>query len=368
MLKGVPISECTGKCKKWNPKDASGDEQFEYVDISSVDRSAKAITSVARIACADAPSRARQLIRARDILVSTVRPNLNGVARVPSDLDGATASTGYCVLRPKPDLVDHDYLFHWVKTDSFVSEMTRRSTGANYPAVTDRVVRESIIPLPPLPEQRRIAAILDKADALRQKRRAAIAKLDQLLQSVFLEMFGDPVTNPRNAAVVSLGDLATVRTGRLDANASSPDGKYPFFTCARKPLRIDSYSYDCECVLVAGNGDLNVKKFRGKFDAYQRTYIVESKDQDKLKNDYLCQFLDMYLSELRRLSIGGIIKYIKKGHLTDAPLVIPSYAEQKRFVEWVDAVNATRAKLEQAHQRTDELFSSAQQRAFTGQL
>ena len=73
-----------------------------------------------------------------------------------------------------------------------------------------------------------------------------------------------------------LGELTKIKTGKLDANASSEDGVYPFFTCSREPLRISSYSYDCECVLVAGNGELNVKYYNGKFDAYQRTYIIEA--------------------------------------------------------------------------------------------
>ena len=65
---------------------------------------------------------------------------------------------------------------------------------------------------------------------------------------------------------VRVSDLTKIRTGKLDANASSEDGKYPFFTCSKEPLRISTYTYDCECVLVAGNGDLNVKYYNGKFD------------------------------------------------------------------------------------------------------
>ena len=79
---------------------------------------------------------------------------------------------------------------------------------------------------------------------------------------------------------VSLRSLLEISTGKLDANASSENGAYPFFTCARQPLRISSYSYDCECVLVAGNGDLNVKYYSGKFDAYQRTYILQASLKD----------------------------------------------------------------------------------------
>ncbi|WP_270578405.1 hypothetical protein [Caldibacillus thermoamylovorans] len=85
---------------------------------------------------------------------------------------------------------------------------------------------------------------------------------------------------------VLLGNLVKIRTGKLDANANDPTGEYPFFTCSRETLRINSYSYDCECVLVAGNGDLNVKYYNGKFDAYQRTYIIESLDKSILNVKY----------------------------------------------------------------------------------
>ena len=85
---------------------------------------------------------------------------------------------------------------------------------------------------------------------------------------------------------VKLGDITKIRTGKLDANAADDDGVYPFFTCSREPLKINSYSYDCECVLVAGNGDLNVKYYNGKFDAYQRTYIIEAKQTDVLYMPY----------------------------------------------------------------------------------
>ena len=132
---------------------------------------------------------------------------------------------------------------------------------------------------------------------------------------------------------IKLGDLTRIKTGKLDANASSPDGKYPFFTCSREPLRINSYSYDCECVLVAGNGDLNVKYFNGKFDAYQRTYIIEENGAGKLFMPYLYYFLDGYVEELRKLSIGGVIKYIKLGNLTDALIELPDIQSQRAIVD-----------------------------------
>ncbi|MDE6665897.1 MAG: restriction endonuclease subunit S, partial [Ruminococcus sp.] len=136
-----------------------------------------------------------------------------------------------------------------------------------------------------------------------------------------------------------LGQYVNIKTGKLDANASSENGQYPFFTCAVEPLKIDTYSYDCECVLVAGNGDLNVKYYKGKFDAYQRTYIIESKDNTILYVPYLYNFLDKYVETLRNLSIGGVIKYIKLGNLTEADIPVPSLNRQKEITSNLDKVN-----------------------------
>ena len=147
---------------------------------------------------------------------------------------------------------------------------------------------------------------------------------------------------------VRLGDLTLIKTGKLDANASSPDGEYPFFTCSKDPLKISTYSYDCECVLVAGNGDLNVKYYKGKFDAYQRTYIIEGNGDGRLHIPYLYYFLYGYVEELRRLSIGGVIKYIKLGNLTEAMIELPTIQKQKEIVRILEkAIGLLYARQEQ---------------------
>ncbi|HZG85600.1 restriction endonuclease subunit S [Paenibacillus sp.] len=130
-----------------------------------------------------------------------------------------------------------------------------------------------------------------------------------------------------------LGDAAIIRTGKLDAGASSAEGRYPFFTCSRETLKIDTYSYDCECVLVGGNGELHVKYYDGKFDAYQRTYIIESIDKEVLHVPYLYHFLNHYVEALRSRSVGGVVKYIKLGHLTEAAVPLPPTDEQRRIAE-----------------------------------
>ena len=155
-----------------------------------------------------------------------------------------------------------------------------------------------------------------------------------------------------------LGDYVIIKTGKLDANASSENGKYPFFTCAIEPLKIDSYSYDCECVLVAGNGDLNVKYYNGKFDAYQRTYIIESKNKTILTVPYLYCFLDKYVEELRKQSIGGVIKYIKLGNLTEAQIHMRSMNEQNEVVVNINKVNDLISLRKQQLSKLDELVKS----------
>ena len=155
-----------------------------------------------------------------------------------------------------------------------------------------------------------------------------------------------------------LGNVVNIKTGKLDANASSPDGDYPFFTCSREPLKISSYSYDSKCVLVAGNGDLNVKYYEGKFDAYQRTYIIESKDETVLDTRYLYWFLFKYVEKLRELSIGGVIKYIKLNNLTDPLIPLPSLTDQKHIVNILDKANTLCDKRKQAFELLDEYLKS----------
>ena len=157
---------------------------------------------------------------------------------------------------------------------------------------------------------------------------------------------------------IRLGDLTRIKTGKLDANASSSDGEYPFFTCSKEPLKIATYSYDCECVLVAGNGDLNVKYYNGKFDAYQRTYIIEGNDDGKLYIPYLYFFMEKYVEELRKLSIGGVIKYIKLGNLTDAMIELPDMEKQKFIVRLLSKLKGIITQRQQQLQKLDELIKA----------
>lgn len=155
-----------------------------------------------------------------------------------------------------------------------------------------------------------------------------------------------------------LGDLSKIKTGNLDVNAKVENGRYHFFTCAQKPEKIDTYSFNCECVLVAGNGDLNVKYYKGKFDAYQRTYIVEVSQKNRLDTRFLFYFLNKYLETLRSQAIGGVIKYIKMANLTDIKLPEYSLEKQKQIIQILDTADNLRQKRKEQLALLDDYLKS----------
>ena len=157
---------------------------------------------------------------------------------------------------------------------------------------------------------------------------------------------------------VLLGNLVNVKTGKLDANQADINGKYPFFTCSKEISKINSYSYDCECVLIAGNGDLNVKYYNGKFEAYQRTYILTSIDSNSLSNKYLYWFMNRYIVQLRNQSIGGVIKYIKLGDLTNISLSLPTIDDQRRIVRIFESIERLISKKVFILKALDDLIKS----------
>ena len=136
--------------------------------------------------------------------------------------------------------------------------------------------------------------------------------------------------------LVKLGNLASIQTGKIDVNKAVEGGTFPFFTCSRDVYRINDAPFEGKAVLVAGNGDLNVKYYEGKFNAYQRTYFLFVNDENELLPRYLYWFLESYVGQLRSESIGSTIKYIKMGNLTDAEIPLPSLEEQREIVEKLD--------------------------------
>jgi type I restriction enzyme S subunit len=131
-----------------------------------------------------------------------------------------------------------------------------------------------------------------------------------------------------------LGELVSFKTGKLDSNAAVLNGDYPFFTCSQDTLRTNTYSFDTECVLLGGNnanGIFPLKYFHGKFDAYQRTYVIKPRDSEQLTTKFLYYALRPKLSELRSFSTGAATKFLTLTILNETAIEVPSLEEQRRI-------------------------------------
>lgn len=399
MKECVPVSEINeivSKVKTWNPLRAEKQEPFDYIDLSSIDQQKKVIVSTSKISPKEAPSRARQLVQKGDILISTVRPNLNGVAYVPEQLDGATASTGFCVLRPMQKTLYGSYLFHWVQTSHFVNEMVKLATGANYPAVSDRIVKASRIPLPPFEEQKRIAGILDKAAAIRRKREKAIVLADDFLKSVYLDMFGDPITNPKGWVTEKIHPLIdSIETG-LNINGENRLREQDEFGV----LKISAVTSgifipnEHKVVLVENvrrkvsprKGDLLFSRANTR-ELVAATCIVEKDEpnlflpdklwrintkESKLKKEYLKYLFThkQFRMELTKQATGtsGSMLNISQKKLLDLNIPLPPIELQKKFSAIFWRYSETINKLNELKKNSEHLFLSLSQRAFRGDL
>ena len=174
----------------------------------------------------------------------------------------------------------------------------------------------------------------------------------------------EKINIPSGWKQVTLGDLVSVTTGKRDANHGSPNGQYPFFTCAQKVSRIDNFAFDTEAVLIAGNGDFNVKYYKGKFDAYQRTYVLSG-----FKNTtgfFVYQKAKQALNDIIKNNQGSSVKFIKMGDLTDYSLLLPPIKEQQKIAEILGAIDEDIAKTQKVIEATEKLKRGLMQDLLSG--
>lgn len=187
---------------------------FQYVDIGSIAGGATEVSTPQQVPVADAPARARQLVAVGDTVFSTVRPYLKKIAWIPNSLDGEIASTGFCVLRPKKDVVDPRFLFHFATSDSLLDQVLPLQRGVSYPAIRDGDVFAAQIALPPLDEQRRIVNILEDHLSRLDDAGRSIHRATELGQQMLLSHLVRATTPQRHWVSRRLGDLAiSVRNG-----------------------------------------------------------------------------------------------------------------------------------------------------------
>ena len=395
-MKHVSIGDFVERVQTWNPQKEGGNSPFQYIDIGAVSQTEKAITEVQTVRAAEAPSRARQIVRAGDILVSTVRPNLNAVAVVPDDLDGATASTGFTVLRPNKRKLSGDFLFHWVRAPAFTPEMIKPAAGQNYPSVSDKIVKASKVPLFPLDEQRRIAGLLDQADALRRLRFRALEKLNTLGQAIFHEMFGDLRTNERGwQEGVTLRDLAEVVSGITKGRKVKTEvlRKVPYLAVSNVQDRflkmdvvktidatedeIDRFRLYRDDILLTEGGDPD-KLGRGTLWKEQLPECIHQNHvfrvrvtDDRVRPAFLSWQLGSERGKayfLRSAKQTTGIASINKTQINAFPMLLPPPELQKQFEERLNGLEARLGTYKNANIQLENLFASLQHRAFKGEL
>ncbi|WP_347360834.1 restriction endonuclease subunit S [Vibrio vulnificus] len=196
LPKGWVVSKIDALCRKPEQIKPEDTHQFKYIDISSVDRHKKEVVSPTDMLGSDAPSRARKLVNAEDVIVSMTRPNLNAVAKIPKHLEGNIASTGFDVL--KPVLIEPDWLFSVVKSKSFIDSISGTTIGALYPACKASDIRGYEMPVPPLAEQKRIVEKLDEVlaqvDTIKARLDGIPALLKRFRQSVLASAVSGKLT------------------------------------------------------------------------------------------------------------------------------------------------------------------------------
>jgi type I restriction enzyme S subunit len=305
-----------------------------------------------------------------DLLVARMPDPIGRTCIFPGGHGPCATVVDVCVVRPDPEIVFVPWLNRVLNTSVFQHEFSKFITGTTRQRISRRNLETTPLVVPPLPEQKRIADILDKADAIRRKRAQALELTDQFLQSVFLDMFGDPVTNPKGWEVKSFGDLLNFTTGKLDSNAAVVGGEYPFFTCSRQNLTIDHYAFDQEALLLAGNNasaDYSVKHYCGKFNAYQRTYVITLKNRDH-QYEYFKLVLGFALNSMKAQSKGTNTKYLTLGILKNMTAQVPSVALQKAFHMACQNQRRVKQICTTAASEADSLFNSLIQNAFGGKL
>lgn len=286
---------------------------------------------------------------------------------VSGECVGALATGEWLVVRPISSRLDARYINHWLRTIIARRAIRNLVKGIHlYPKDVERLN----VPLPSLSQQRRIAAILDQADELRRKRRLGFGRLDALTRSIFVNLFGDPTTDSGQWPQTTLERFFGFQTGKLDSNAAVPNGQFPFFTCAKEDFRIDTYAFDCEALLLAGNNanaDYSVKHYKGKFNAYQRTYVLTLRNE---RNSYrYARFaLEYRLAELKRISKGTNTKYLTLELLNNLHIPLPPPELQSKFADLSAGIVSVKAAYSNHLRKLDTLFISLQHRAFSGEL
>jgi type I restriction enzyme S subunit len=371
--------------------DERPNEEFVYIDISSIDRASKAIASPQRLLGRDAPSRARQVVRAGDVLVSTVRPNLRAIARVPEELDGQIASTGFCVLRPA-DHVLTDFLFYVVREESLQRRIQMKARGVSYPAVRpDDILGESVL-LPPEREQLRLVALLERQLARVSAGSRGLLEGDALVgryrAACRAAAFAGALTGRAAPPLRPLHEVAEIQSGLAKGKPKGADAEETRYistanvqagyldlseikTLLATPAQRERHRLRAGDVLVLEGGDADKVGrgwlWEGEIDGilHQNHVFAVRPHADALLSRYLAHYINApqarayFLSSAKQTTN---LASINKRQLKELPVPLPASAEQAAAVTALEERLAALAELERAL-AAGRAFAAALERA-----
>ena len=329
----------------------------------------------------------------RDVLFAKITPCMeNGKCAIARNLVNGIGfgSTEFHVVRPKHD-VTPEWIFYFLRQHSTRQEAARHMTGtAGQQRVPTRFLQEVMIPLPPLSEQKRIAAILAKADRLRRLRRTARGLSDTYLQSVFLEMFGDPVSNPMGWEREAIKDLCDKVIDYRGRTPPYSDNGIPHITASCiKDSRIDwtqckyvseeTYAGymtrglpefdDVIFTTEAPIGETAVVNTRERFSLAQRLLLLRT-DKSRMGSHYLSTLLSQrsFFPRLKQYVTGSTVLGIRSIHLVSIRIPVPPLPLQQEFAQIVHQFERLRAQQREAQRHAEHLFQTLLHRAFREEL
>lgn len=275
-----------------------------------------------------------KLAETGDILMSVRAP----VGPVNLATQKICIGRGLAAIRAKK--INQIFLFYNLKS---MQDKIKGNGGAVFDSISKTQIEEIKIPLPPLEIQNEIIEEIETYQKI-------IDGARQVVQNYKPRIDIDPEWK-----IVELREVCEIKTGKLNANAAVDDGMYPFFTCSKESFKINDYAFDCEAVLLSGNnatGNFDVKYYKGKFNAYQRTYVITIKNKyiAKLLYGLLRYILNDSLTILQQKSIGGLTRYLTLNMITSIKIPMPDTKIQQEIVnqliEEQDLINANKQTIE----------------------
>lgn len=254
-------------------------------------------------------------------IVFSYEATLGRYALIPKDFYGCLGRR-LAIIRNVSKNIDTLWLYYYFLSPEwkqFIQSKIIKGSTVNRISVED--FPTYTVPNTSIKVQRKIVNILSKIDEKIDLNNNINDNLEQQMHLIFENMMAKAATHKLSGEYTIAQNLATVVTGKEDANFSVPNGKYKFFTCSNTPLLCDEYVFDSSSILIAGNGDFNVKHYSGKFNAYQRTYVLTP---DK-KYFGLLYLASLYrINSFKSRSSGSIVKFITKSDVENIPVFIPN--------------------------------------------